>query len=782
MGRNALADRDVRFGNALARKADAPPVTSIAQIPEPSIFHDMDIGSMAQPDLTVTRQPGYRSNSRPIGPDVPGPGPAARAPVPQGAPPAGNAIRFDDAMATDTPKQRASAPSSGAITFDDALAQRQANTFPYVQTDRLKFAQQLGDRFPGQLPVEPGSNGEVPIEPFMRTSEPPIQLARKANFGATFKADMVEDFETKRRLIADSLFPDDPNGPQRIGLIDDKPVYVDEKGQLRLVSSRLVRFGASAVANAPETVGAIAGSFAASPIAGSAAGAAGMRGLKRTAANFLFDEPQTPEGNALDMATEGIATGATGLIGKGISKFADRGRIVDFTPDNVRSAEQARAYIKKATGIDLDLAQASGNRKLIALRAYAARYPGKSAELIQAADEIAQGQLENATNRVLSLVARSTPAEVAGTTGINAAGMAIRVVREKAYHDVRPLYEAAYASAPQIKDPRLLSMLKLPHFDRAFAAGQRVAQLEGNALEKGERPDLRAMDYAKRALDDVIEQLQARGQRQEAAALIERKNEFTGILDRISNDQYRQARKRYQTLMETEIEPLEQGAVGVLSRITNPKAASAAARIFSDPNISASEIRATRATIEAQNPQAWNGLVRQWIASRWNRSLRETQTGEALNPAGKLRQALIGTPAEKDKMAVMLPPPARQAFDDLMTAAQSLASTPIAGSNTMRDTEIKEQLKGSAATAFKWLTSPRQSVKDAAEQRALEQGTVAIAEAILDPAKRAQLRQVVKMAPSTRKAIMVATLLGGKITRVAADSDPDVVPEAYRAK
>lgn len=764
---NALADSDRRKRNALAAE-NTPPLTSVRQIPQPPLIDS----SSATPDLSVTRQPSSpKSPARPIGPARPGP-----AVVAQGAP-QGNAITFDDAMSSApqsaNPSQGEQTTASAPITFDDALAERQANTRTYVQTDRLKFAQGLHDKFPKEFPEE------VPIEPFMRTSEPPLQPARAANFGTSLKANMVEDLDTKRRIIADSLFPGDPHAVNRIGLIDDKPVYVDEKGQLRLVSTTGGRVAANVIGNVPETAGAIAGGFAASPIGGSAVGAMGGRALKRLAGNLVFNEPQTAGGNALDIATEGGATAAAGLVGKGIAKFADRGRIADFTPQNVKSAEQAREYIKKSTGIDLDLAQASGNRKLIAIRAYAARYPGKSAELIQASDELAQGQFDTAVNRVMNLVARSTPAEVAGANGVNAAQMAIKVAREKAYNDVRPLYEAAYAAKTEIKNPRALAMLRLPYFDKAFEAGQRIARLEGTALAKGAKPDLRAMDYTKRALDDQIEQLQGRGQRQEAAALIQRKDEFVKFLDNVTNDKYQLARRRYQHLMETEIEPLENGAVGVLSRITSPKAATAAARIFSDPNITAGELRATRASLLQQDPQAWYGLSRQWMASRWNQALKETQTGEVLNPAGKLRQALIGTPADKDKVAVMVPPSARQAFDDLMQAAESLASTPIAGSNTMRDTEIKEQLKGTAAAAFKWLTSPRATFKDAAEQRALEKGTVAIAEAILDPAKRAQLRQVVRMAPSTRKAIMVSTILGGKVARVAASSEPDAIPDAY---
>jgi len=234
--------------------------------------------------------------------------------------------------------------------------------------------------------------------------------------------------------------------------------------------------------------------------------------------------------------------------------------------------------------------------------------------------------------------------------------------------------------------------------------------------------------------------------------------------------------------MEQTVKPLEDGAVGVLANIKNPHLASAAAKIFADKNITPAEIARTRFAISQQDPEAWNGLVRQWIGQNWNKALRETQTGDVVNPAGKLRQALIGTPADRARMRSMLPGPAARAFEDLMTAAESLARTPIAGSNTMRDTEIKDQLKGTGAVVFRWLTSPRQSVVQAAEQRALEQNTVAITEAILDPAKQRQLRQVVRMPPSTRKAIILTAILGGQVTKVAAKGGPTELPAEQKQR
>lgn len=662
-----------------------------------------------------------------------------------------------------------------ATAFADRL-HRQQDTY----YNGSAFAKAQATREAQALPIYRGGGGQLanpnqgPFDIVPQNGQlvaiPPLQPAQDANFGASLKSALVEDETTKRRLIAESLFPGDPQGINRVGFVDGIPAYVDDSGVMRRVSPETVRFGANVTANLPETIGAAAGAATPFPVVGATMGATGMRGLKRAAAGVIFDEPQTVSGNLQDLAMEAGVNLVSGGIGRTVSRFSDRAKIVDFSPRDLRSAEQVRQYVKRTMDIDLDLAQASGDRKLIALRAYAARYPGRSADLVQAADEAAQGQFETAMGRVLDSIATARPFEVAGADGINAAQMAIKLARQKVYSQVKPLYDDAYAAKPQISNPRLLSMLNLPYFKQAFIAGQRIAKLEGTALKAGEKPDLRALDYTKQGLDDQVEKLIQAGRRKEAAALIGRKNEFIAFLDNVTDDKYQLARSEYQKLIRQTVEPLENGPVGILAKIDNRDAAIAAAKIFDDRGITPQSIAFTRQTIEKQDPEVWNGLVRTWMSGKIDRALREAQSGEVINPAGKVRQAFFGRESDRQKVRAMLPPGASSAFDDLMLASEKLASTPIAGSNTMRDTEVKEMLGSQGAVVFRFLTSPRQAVTQAAERRALEQGTIAITEALLDPAKRTQLRRVVRMSPSTRQAIMLTSIITGQAGIAAAET------------
>jgi hypothetical protein len=143
-------------------------------------------------------------------------------------------------------------------------------------------------------------------------------------------------------------------------------------------------------------------------------------------------------------------------------------------------------------------------------------------------------------------------------------------------------------------------------------------------------------------------------------------------VDAIPNQQWQQARQEYAKLAKSTIEPLENGAVGILAKIKNPKAAMAAAKIFQDANVTPGEIGFARAQISKQGPEAWNGLVRQWMGQRFNTALKETRTADVVNPAGKFRQAVFGTPQDRKEAATMLPP---GALKDTGGATATIART-----------------------------------------------------------------------------------------------------------
>ena len=676
-------------------------------------------------------------------------------------------ITLDDALAEQQ--------SAGRITFDDAMSSREQGMRPGGRLDVRPGEESMpGVGLPGSPAYRPPMVGAAPMP------------ATATNFGTALKSAIPEDQQTKLQVLAGALFPNDPNGIRRVGLAEGRPVFVNDQGQLQFVSGPWSRMFANVAASAPETIGAAVGSLAeGQPITGAATGAAGGRALKRAVSQMMFGEPATPGSVAGEMATEAGLTAAGGVIGKGLAGIANKGRVVDFTPAKKQTAEQMREYIKQRTGIDLDLAQASGDRMLLGLRDYAAKYPGKTAEIIQARDEITAGQLDAATNRVLDMVAKAKPAELTGKDAISSAQAVITTLKGQRDAAVQPFYDAARKVV--IGADVVESLSKDPLISRA---ARRIAAdpVYQRKLEGLPPNSVGYWQQVKRNLNAGYEKTSRAGDRTAASEYADAADIVNKRLAAASPE-YALANEHYARATRDIVTPTEDSLIGVLAQM-HPKNAQTAARIFNDPGITAGQIAVLKAGMSRTNPDAYRGLVRQWLGQKYNLAMRETQAGDVINPAGKFRQAVIGTPSQKDIARAMLPADAADAFDDLMLAAEKLARTPlgasrIAGSPTASNQIITDKLKGMALNSLKWMIAPRQSLQSAAEQRAVDDGIDALTAALIDPAKRSELRRIVKMKDSSRQLLLLAPILSVNVAanaaRTAGAVGDDVTPEAFGA-
>jgi hypothetical protein len=684
-------------------------------------------------------------------------------------------ITLDEALASTTaaPEQPA---ASKRITFDEASQAIDATRAPaqFSQVPFFDAATGKEGTRPG-LPVLPQGT-ELAPQQFDAGGKPlPAETilkplpASQARFGTALKSEIPLDTQTRLRVIAEDLFPGDPKGIERVGIRNGKPVFVNDQGELQYVSSPLARGGASVIGASPEIAGSIIGSAVGSPAAGPAIGSIIGRGAKRAASALLLDEPVTTGGLAKELAIEGGINAVAGKGGQLLGKIAERGKFIDpraYDAAALRQAEQLIRTVKAKTGVELDLAQATGNRYLLELRDYVAKYPGKTADVFQLRDDLAAGQFDTATNRVLDLVAQPVPRGIAGNNAVNAAQKVIGVARGEVSDAVRPLYDAAYAAVPQVTDPAILGFLKLPYFEEAFNKGQIIAQLDEVALPPGAAPDLRALDLTKQKLDDVIEGLKAGGNRNEARALEAKKKEFVALLDNYPNSQYQAARQAYAQGIAVKVAPLENGLVGTLARMS-PQNAEKAARIFNDPRLPPEEIALLKASLSRLNPNAYKGLVREYLAKEYDNSVRVTQGAENVNQAGKFYQQLFGSPDRQKKLKALLPPDAFEAAEGLFLAAQKLAKTPlgsnrIAGSATESRGRIAEALGDRLSPVLDILTSSRQTIRQTGELIAREKGVDMIADALTDPAKRKLLKQAVKLTDAAKQRIVLTSILTGQ--------------------
>ena len=640
---------------------------------------------------------------------------------------------------------------------------------------------------PNPLVVDPPEA----VDPYLQYRKPELPPSPVQNFGAQFKMDLLENENRQRQIMARALFPDRPvsESMQRIGFFEGNPVYMDDNGEMQQLSSGMTKFLANMAANSPEMIGSIAGAPAG--IGGAAAGAAGAHGIKRAVASMIFNEPTTIGDNLTGMALEGALSGAGEVPGRLIGAVGNRRALFNMTPAELRAAGNVQRRIKADTGIDLDLAQASGNRKFISARKYLARHPGESADVFQAQDERALGQLHEFQNKVLDSIATAKPGEIAEAGGVNAADAALRSARKEVSNKVRPLYNAAYEKNPVVTDPDVLGFMKLPFFPEAYAAGQQIAMLEekeaptimAHAVKETRvphasgkfkvtkrevvdapisQPDLRSLDYLKQGLDAQIEKLKVSGDTKLAGALEQQRKAFVEALDNLPSPEYKAARELYGKLHAARIAPLENGPVGVLAKLKDKDAVGAAARIFGDADVTPTQIELARKAIQAESPEAWNDLTRTWVSKVFNEARTESQTGLELNPGGKSRQILYGNPVLQKKMDAILPPGASDVFKKLMEASQMLSRTPLAGSNTAVDTEFKEVLKGRALPVFKWFTTFRKKAIETAEESMLEKGTTEIANAMTDPTKIKHMQRVLRMRPSVQRAVLLSTIIGAR--------------------
>lgn len=677
-------------------------------------------------------------------------------------------ISFDEAIAS-TQSEPVAAPSK-RITFDEAITANEATARQpqFTQTPFYNAATGKTDLRAGLPILQPGEELRAGVGQQTQAIKAPKQ-SDSSRFGTAFKSEIPEDPQTRLRVIANDLFPGDPKGIERVGIRNGKPVFVNDQGTLEYVSGPLARIGASALASAPEIAGSIAGSIFGSPAAGPAVGSIIGRGAKRAASAVLLDEPLTAGGVAKELAIEGGLNAVAGKGGQVVGKILDRGKFIDPRAYNRTALRQAEALIrdvKAKTGVDLDIAQATGNRYLLELRDYVSKYPGSTAELFQIRDDLAAGAFDAATTRVINLVSAPIPRGIAGNNAVNAAKGVLTAAQKDVSALARPFYEDAYRAVPQITDQNILGFLKLPYFTEAFNKGQIIAQLDEVALAPGAAPDLRSLDLTKQKLDDIIAQLDAKGATNEARALRTKKNEFVAALDAYPNSLYQAARKAYGDAYQAQVTPLEDGLVGVLAKMS-PQRAQQAARIFNDPRLPPEDIALLKSALSRQNPDAYKGLVREYLAREYDSALRTTQGAENVNQAGKFYQQLFGSPDRQKKLKALLPADAYLAAEGLFEAAQKLAKTPlganrIAGSATESRGKIADALGDRLAPVLDLFTTSRQSVREAGQAIAREKGVDMIAQALTDPGKRNLLKQAVKIKDSTKQRIVLGSILASQ--------------------
>lgn len=832
-------------------------------------------------------------------------GGATAAPAPAAAPPPAPANSpFERALAVREQEVAAhQAKAQENYTRQQQYAKQVEEKYPgFFPRDLMREGDErptvdpyLAHRIPEELPREDKGTADsslspiasmalgLPLSPMaLAFSKPePDKNAMGSGFAATAKMGLVEDPETRRRILADTLFPNDPDAYGRVGFdAQGTPVYVGDDNKLHKIAGGMESFAARTAANLPEIIGGTLGAELGPLGAGVTAGAAHI--LKRQIAGAIFGEKYDPASYLKSTGREAGLGMLGGVQGKLMTGVADAGKLVEPTVlDQLPAMEAKRQALKNATGVDLSLPQLTDNRQLIGLHAGLARSYGPGADVLQAFDKAAKGDFVQAQQGVLDAIkAAPSTGEYAGLQGINVAKETIRQARRAAQRRVDPTYEAAYAEAPVVTDPDILSYFRFPQFRQAMRDGQRIAALEEKeaptitirrprpaqpqpadmAMEVNEVPqmsvrpirepaapaakppgigveqnrlgfeatpqepgtdlvevpvkrtlpanrervgipgvtrrysrertqsgyrmkevdmdetsvqvpDLRSLDYTKRALDDQIDKLYKAGDKHEADALANQRNEFVKQLDGLAPS-YPKARAQWEKELSASVMPLERGPVGTLARFNDRSAEKAAAALFDNPKLNESMVTSAKsAIVKTEGGQkAWDDLVHTWVADHWDKAQTATQTSTEMNAAGRIHQALYGSPETRAATRAMLGKEAADTMESAMQVAEGIKRTPIAGSNTVRDTQLNETLGGLSGAGLRFVRAvmaPRQTMERWAEKSAIQKNGLALAQAFTDPTQRHKLSVIMKMPASTRRNVLMFNVLGDSLAKNA---------------
>lgn len=284
--------------------------------------------------------------------------------------------------------------------------------------------------------------------------------------------------------------------------------------------------------------------------------------------------------NALTGGVLGLTLG-TGMhaAGRGAEWAKDTYRNVRGLDDEARAAETAADMISGRVSPDdlrtrLDLQRrygvpgiaATATPELATLAETVIREP--SAGRTQLAERLAQQQA-GAPRRAQTQLEAAFP----GTPDyFEAEGKIIDTLRRNA----NARYGAAYAAAPEIRDPAIRKILSDPDIQSAYMDALRISRREQSAaVLRGEDPaqyamkefldpvlddggnlvgvkpsgtavpDLRSLDQIKQALDRRITSLYSSGQGGEATALRQLRDDFVKRLDAVGPAEYKAARAQY---------------------------------------------------------------------------------------------------------------------------------------------------------------------------------------------------------------------------------------------
>lgn len=625
-------------------------------------------------------------------------------------------------------------------------------------------------------------------------------------------AGFASDPQEMINIAARSIFPNEPlaQAAKRFGRTREGNIfYRDDSGELVPVElstlgniaqglGKSIPVGAGAAAGIVTAPMAATGVGLAGTMAATGAAAASGEAIRQKLGDYLLGERST---NAIDPASV-VMEGATSALGQGVGvgvgKVLERSAVQDLARYDVPATKDAMERAR-ARGITLTPGQATG---LKSLQAEEKRLATRIPETADQMDDFLQKQGRDviaAFRQELQAISPKVDAESVGKSARGAAMAVLDKMKEKALTAARPLYEKAFQEGDkEIWSPELERLSGSPAVQRAMRTAVRKwkdfaiddgfgAMNPGAAVEDGmikfqgggsipAFPNLQFWDYVKRAMDAQVRAAKSpMGQAGDLKVLTGLTSKLRGELDRLAPGAYAEARRVYGTGAD-DVHNALQSALGIIADTSDTQVLSAARYAFDPKTRSPQMVARLRSAIEGQDPQAWQALKRLWIDDAVSSALKPAQSGQIINPAGKILGALEA-PGMEGNLRAALDANEMASFEDMKVILRKIAKFSPSGSDTAANFAADKAALNRATSIWAKATKLLQVWKipemlsEASGEANLRQQAQQMLKVVTsgDPDVIQGLKELRKLSPEQWRALAVSGQVGAQGVRAGVD-------------
>lgn len=634
----------------------------------------------------------------------------------------------------------------------------------------------------------------------------------QAGIGALMKSGFVDDPKTKMKIFAASRFPDMPASEREAKYkeIDGNIVFIGDDGRYhREVHTDLLsklRGGASeSVAALPSGILGAAGATLGPGMA--AVGAAGGEGIRRNIGSAVFDEPQNTVENVIGMGSQAALAGVSELGGRALTGGINLKRMGgplekvvkgDIRKGTIGQAEQAMAdeikSLSEKHGIDLNPGQMFDKESLLNKWSYLRKHP-QTSDAIQEFEKKQGEQVSGAMKAFMNKLSHEKDPYVSGSELRAAAQGVIDDTIAKRTNTVSPLYQKAFSDSPGVDISKPMADIDslIEKIPPNLPAKNVIDKVKSFFLDENGAPltDLEKINWSKKEVDKYLKNINdpdILSTSKETMGMIQEMKKR--ILSEVDNQspEYAKARKAYE-LLTPEVKQLQDSTIGMLSRIKNDnQLVGAASTIFNGK--SPAVVESVKGYLASKNPELWDQTVAAHMRNTWN-SLTETQGGDLVNAAGKMRSKLFGSADDRAMMKAALSPEQYENMEGLMTVLQRAAKGKAAQSMTQPFAAIDRELSGNAGELLKGAVGMAESPAKTSVGWVMKKwddiiqsgNQVALLEAMTDPKATEHIKRMKMLSPNTEKGIRSASVflawLGERVYKSGALSQQgqEVLPQ-----